>query len=101
LTNASHERCRWADETNPEKGMRLRRPPDEALSDEELLAAATADKAAFLEFYDRHVEQIVAFGVRRLGDPDQVADLVAEVFLAVLRSAGSYDPRRGTARAWL
>ena len=50
--------------------MRLRRPPDEALSDEELLAAATADKAAFLEFYDRHVEQIVAFGVRRLGDPD-------------------------------
>jgi RNA polymerase sigma factor (sigma-70 family) len=81
--------------------MRLRRRPDETLSDEELLAAATADKAAFLEFYDRHVEQVVAFGVRRLGDPDQVADLVAEVFLAVLRSAGSYDPRRGTARAWL
>lgn len=80
--------------------MPLRRPPDEG-SDEELLAAATTDKAAFLEFYDRHVEQVIAFGVRRLGDSDQVADLVAEVFLAVLRSAGSYDPRRGTARAWL
>jgi RNA polymerase sigma factor (sigma-70 family) len=82
------------------EGMPLRRPPDEG-SDEELLAAATTDKAAFLEFYDRHVEQVIAFGVRRLGDSDQVADLVAEVFLAVLRSAGSYDPRRGTARAWL
>lgn len=80
--------------------MPLRRPPDGG-SDEELLAAATTDKAAFLEFYDRHVEQVIAFGVRRLGDSDQVADLVAEVFLAVLRSAGSYDPRRGTARAWL
>lgn len=78
----------------------MRRPPDGG-SDEELLAAATTDKAAFLEFYDRHVEQVIAFGVRRLGDSDQVADLVAEVFLAVLRSAGSYDPRRGTARAWL
>lgn len=80
--------------------MPLRRPPHEG-SDEELLATATTDKAAFLEFYDRHVEQVIAFGVRRLGDSDQVADLVAEVFLAVLRSAGSYDPRRGTARAWL
>lgn len=80
--------------------MPLRRPPHEG-SDEELLAAATTDKVAFLEFYDRHVEQVIAFGVRRLGDSDQVADLVAEVFLAVLRSAGSYDPRRGTARAWL
>lgn len=78
----------------------MRRPPHEG-SDEELLATATTDKAAFLEFYDRHVEQVIAFGVRRLGDSDQVADLVAEVFLAVLRSAGSYDPRRGTARAWL
>ena len=30
-----------------------------------------------------------------------MADFVANVFLEVLRSAGSYDPRRGDAVAWL
>ena len=44
---------------------------------------------------------MIAFGVRRLGDPDQVADLTAAVFLAVLQSAGRFDPRRGAASAWL
>jgi RNA polymerase sigma factor (sigma-70 family) len=70
-------------------------------SDEELLAAASTDESAFAEIYDRHVDAVIAFGVRRLRHPDEVADLVAAVFLAVLRSAAGFDPARGTARAWL
>jgi RNA polymerase sigma factor (sigma-70 family) len=48
-----------------------------------------------------YVDAVIAFGVRRLRHPDEVADLVAAVFLAVLRSAARFDPARGTARAWL
>jgi RNA polymerase sigma-70 factor (ECF subfamily) len=40
-------------------------------------------------------------GVRRFSTPEDVADFVANVFLEVMRSAGSYDPRRGNAVAWL
>ena len=39
--------------------------------------------------------------MRRFSTPEDVADFVANVFLEVLRSAGSYDPRRGDAVAWL
>ncbi len=85
-----------ADPVAAEEGGPLRERPDD-----ELLAAAGSDESAFVEFYDRHVDRVIGFGVRRLRDPEEVADLVAAVFLAVLRSADGFDPRRGTARAWL
>jgi DNA-directed RNA polymerase specialized sigma24 family protein len=44
---------------------------------------------------------VTGVGVRRFSRPEDVADFVANVFLKVLESAGSYDPRRGNAVAWL
>jgi RNA polymerase sigma-70 factor, ECF subfamily len=44
---------------------------------------------------------VTGVGVRRFGTPEDVADFVANVFLEVLQSAGSYDPRRGNPVAWL
>src|SRR5215831_20173555 len=70
-------------------------------SDEELLAAIGAGPGAFTEFYRRHVSRVTGMGVRRFGNPEDVADFVATVFLEVLRSADSFDPARGTAVAWL
>ena len=35
------------------------------------------------------------------GDPSAAEDLTAQTFEAALRSYGRFDPRRGTARAWL
>jgi RNA polymerase sigma-70 factor (ECF subfamily) len=70
-------------------------------SDEELLAAIAAGPGFLPEFYRRHVAKVTGVGVRRFSRPEDVADFVANVFLEVLRSAGSYDPRRGDAVAWL
>ena len=67
----------------------------------ELLAAIAAGPGFLPEFYRRHVAKVTGVGVRRFSTPEDVADFVANVFLEVLRSAGSYDPRRGDAVAWL
>src|SRR6266516_7134205 len=71
------------------------------LSDEELLAAIATGPGAFAEFYRRHVSRVTGMGVRRFDNPEDVADFVATVFLEVLGSADSFDPRRGRAVAWL
>lgn len=70
-------------------------------SDAELLVAIAAGPGFLPEFYRRHVAKVAGVGVRRFGTPEDVADFVANVFLEVMRSAASYDPRRGDAVAWL
>ena len=74
---------------------------DDERSDEELLLAIAAAPGALPEFYRRHVGRMIAFGARRFGSPEDVADFVAEVFLEVLESARRFDPRRGRALSWL
>jgi RNA polymerase sigma factor (sigma-70 family) len=52
-------------------------------------------------FYRDHVEAVQRFVARRVSDPHLAADLTADVFLAAVDSAGTYDPSRGPVRAWL
>jgi RNA polymerase sigma factor (sigma-70 family) len=70
-------------------------------SDEQLLAAVAAGPGALPEFYRRHVAKVVGMGARRFADPEDVADFVADVFVAVLASAAGFDPKRGRAVPWL
>jgi RNA polymerase sigma factor (sigma-70 family) len=70
-------------------------------SDEELLAAIPRDTQAFAEFYRRHVDKMLGFALRRLDRPEDVADLVATVFVRVIESADRFDPGRGRALPWL
>lgn len=70
-------------------------------SDEELLVAVGAGPGALPEFYRRHVDRVTRMGVRRFGNAEDVADFVASVFVEVLASAARFDPRRGSAVAWL
>lgn len=63
--------------------------------------AAARDPQLFEEFYRRHVEAMTSFLARRVADPHTVADLTAEIFLAVLDSADTYRPGRGSETAWL
>ena len=67
-------------------------------SDEDLLAAIGVDPGALPAFYLRHIAKVTGMGVRRFDQPEDVADFVANVFLEVLRSAGGFDPGRGTCR---
>ncbi|GLW97613.1 RNA polymerase sigma factor [Microtetraspora sp. NBRC 16547] len=65
------------------------------------LADIADDPVAFEAFYRRHFEAVTRFLARRVGDPHAVADLTAEVFLAVLDSAHTYRPGKGSEIAWL
>jgi RNA polymerase sigma factor (sigma-70 family) len=65
------------------------------------LAGIATDPAAFEAFYRRHVDAMTRFLARRVDDPHTVADLVAEVFLAVLDSAHTYKAGLGSETAWL
>ncbi|WP_129842622.1 sigma-70 family RNA polymerase sigma factor [Streptomyces sp. RFCAC02] len=64
-------------------------------------AAVARDPALFEEFYRRHIDAVTRFLARRVDDPHTVADLTAEVFLAAIDSAHTYDAARGSEIAWL
>jgi RNA polymerase sigma factor (sigma-70 family) len=59
------------------------------------------DPAAFVALYRLHSPAVVAFLLRRTGDPDVAADLTAETFAAALAGVQRFDPARGPAVAWL
>ncbi|MFG3439123.1 RNA polymerase sigma factor [Nonomuraea sp. NPDC047897] len=64
-------------------------------------AEIATDPVAFEAFYRRHVDEVTRFLARRVDDPHTVADLVAEVFVAVLDSAHTYRAGLGSEIAWL
>src|SRR5215468_3415062 len=63
-------------------------------TDEELLRALPREPGAFSAFYRRHVDDVLGFLARRCRDPEQAADLTAEVFATVLPKARRYRPER-------
>lgn len=65
------------------------------------LSAIASDPAAFEEFYRRYVTVVTRFLARRVSDPHLVADLTADVFYAVIVSAHTYQPGRGSELGWL
>ena len=69
--------------------------------DDQLLARSSVDLAAFEEFYRRNVDRIVRWAARRTREPGDVADLVADIFVAALESAPRFDPVKGQALPWL
>jgi RNA polymerase sigma factor (sigma-70 family) len=69
--------------------------------DRDLLGRLWADPVAFELFYRRHVDLVISFTARRVREPADVADLVANTFVTVLTAARGYDPGRGEPTAWL
>jgi RNA polymerase sigma factor (sigma-70 family) len=67
----------------------------------EPLSRIARDPDAFEAFYREHVSLVTRFVARRVADPHAVADLTADVFLAVIASAHAYRPSRGSPVAWL
>ncbi|MEW1860617.1 sigma-70 family RNA polymerase sigma factor [Streptomyces sp. NPDC088194] len=52
-------------------------------------------------FYRRHVDDVTRFVGRRFDDPHTVADVVADIFLAVVDSGDAYRSAARNERAWL
>ena len=63
--------------------------------------AGTSAAAEFERLYRANVDAVTAYFARRSTDPQVVADLTADTFVAAITGFASFDPRKGTARAWV
>ncbi len=63
--------------------------------------AIATQPAEFEAFYREHLPFVRLYLARRIEDPFLVADLTADVFLSVIRSAQTYQRDLGPPRAWL
>jgi DNA-directed RNA polymerase specialized sigma24 family protein len=71
-------------------------------TDQDLLAATAAgDGDAFAMFWRRHLRIVMGFGIHRCATSEDVADLVADTFLAAFRAAGRHRADTATAAPWL
>ena len=61
---------------------------------------AAADAEAFRAILDRHGDAAFALAYRMCGSRTLAEEVTQEAFLAVWRSAGRYDPARGSVRGW-
>lgn len=62
---------------------------------------AAGDRSALGELYDRYSSLLLALGLRRLRDRQEVEDVLHDVFLEVWTNAHSYDAQRGSVKTWL
>jgi RNA polymerase sigma-70 factor, ECF subfamily len=76
------------------------------LDDDQQLAVTAGLRSgraeAWTALYDAYCEDVWRYAARLAGgDRHAAADVVQETFLAAARSARSFDPTRGSLRAWL
>ena len=72
------------------------------LTDGQLIErVAAGDRRAFDELYRRYARAVLGLALRRLGDRGRAEDAAQEAFVAVWRSARTYDPSRGSGAPWL
>jgi RNA polymerase sigma-70 factor (ECF subfamily) len=61
----------------------------------------TGAAAEFERLYRANIDAVTAYFARRSADAQLVADLTADTFVAVITGFTSFDPGKGTARAWI
>jgi RNA polymerase sigma-70 factor (ECF subfamily) len=55
----------------------------------------------FEQMYVRNVDVLMRYFARRCREPQTVADLTSETFVRAVDGFATFDPRRGSDRAWL
>jgi RNA polymerase sigma-70 factor (ECF subfamily) len=76
--------------------------PTRELDDRELIAGiAGGDVEALRDVYNRYGSLAYSLAVRILGDPGRAEDVVQDSFMRLWNSSASFDPTRGSLRAWL
>ena len=72
------------------------------LTDGELIERiAAGDRDAFDELYRRYARAVLGLALRRIGDRGRAEDATQDAFVAIWRSASTFDPGRGTGAPWL
>jgi RNA polymerase sigma factor (sigma-70 family) len=77
------------------------RRADDDLSDAQLLEQSVDDVALFGQLYDRHVQSVLAYFVRRTGCGQTAADLTSETFASAFTSRHRFSDIGAPAEAWL
>ena len=62
---------------------------------------ADCGSAEFEALYRANVTAVTAYFARRSAEPQTVADLTADTFVQAITSFATFDPRKGTPRAWV
>jgi RNA polymerase sigma-70 factor (ECF subfamily) len=62
---------------------------------------AAGDRDAVAELYDRHAGRVLSLAYRIVRNSGDAEDVVQEVFSQAWRTAGSYEPSRGSVAGWL
>jgi RNA polymerase sigma-70 factor (ECF subfamily) len=65
------------------------------------IAAIARDPGALEAFYREHIAAVQRFVARRVADPYLAADLTADIFLAAIDSAHTYQANRASPQSWL
>jgi len=77
--------------------MERTRPTDGELIER----VAGGDRQAFEELHARYARPVLGLALRRLGDRGRAEDAAQDAFVAIWRSARTYDARRGAGAPWL
>src|SRR5271155_1251570 len=64
-------------------------------------ACAIGDRRAFRQLYDQESPQLFGLALRILRQQSAAADAVQDAFLQIWQKASTFDPARGSAKAWL
>jgi RNA polymerase sigma-70 factor (ECF subfamily) len=89
---------RFTDTLVPKMDYVQRREP----TDSDLIELiADGDRPAFEELYRRYARAVLGLALRRLGDRGRAEDAAQEAFLAIWRSARTYDAQKGRGAPWL
>jgi RNA polymerase sigma-70 factor (ECF subfamily) len=77
-------------------------PKNSSIPGPDLLArVAKGDQKAFEQLYEQSSALLYALVMRIVGNQDEAAELLQEVYLEAWRKASNYDVARGTPMAWL
>lgn len=71
------------------------------MNDRESVWAIARDADALETFYRAHLGAVQLFVARRVGTPEEAADLTADVFVAAIEASGSYRGDGTSPLAWL
>ena len=75
--------------------------PERSEIDGLLRAVAHGDDAAFSRLYDLIAPRVFGLARRVLRDPAQAEEMAQEVLVEVWRTAGRFDPQRGSGLSWV
>jgi RNA polymerase sigma-70 factor (ECF subfamily) len=66
-----------------------------------LLACSKGDRAALRTIYEQEAAQMLGVARRMLRRPAAAEDVVHDAFVKIWQNAQSFDPARGSAKAWI